>query len=114
MRQIIASCIVVAAILLPLCMAGRSVANDCEALIELLEQNKDPEQAEALWKDLSCRAAYLTPYDLIRSGEQAAGQYFAFCASNGDSTDIASSKKVFIAAIREIARIHTLSPELIL
>ena len=97
---------------LAICWSG-SVCNNCDDLLESLERPSDATTIRREWEAFAGQAAFVTPYDLIRSGDQSAEQYAALLDSDADTADLEAARQVYRAALLQIRRIHALSWELI-
>lgn len=108
------------ALVLTVALTGLSIGwsgyirGGCDNLLESLEHPLDAETIRAEWEAFARRASFVTPYDLIRSGDQSAEQYAALIAADADPADIEAARQVYMAALRQIRRIHALSWELVL
>ena len=106
------------AILLAIILAGAAIwsgnhlTDACDSLLFQLGQS-DHISFEEHWNSFRNFAAFLTPYDLIRSADANAQNYLALVHANADPSDIEAARTVLRASIRDIRRIHDLSWELI-
>lgn len=89
------------------------VKGECDALLETIDQPVDAETIRGEWAAFARCASFVTPYDLIRSGDQSAEQYAALIASDADPADVEAAREMFRSSLRQIRRIHELSWELI-
>ncbi|MBQ8288481.1 MAG: hypothetical protein IJX76_06900 [Clostridia bacterium] len=89
------------------------IRSGCDDLLQSLEYPSDTETIRTGWEAFARRASFVTPYDLIRSGDQSAEQYAALIASAADPADVEAAREVYRSALWQIRRIHALSWELI-
>lgn len=110
---------VIFALLLVICLSGFAiwsgfaVTEDCDRLLYALDSPADADVIAEKWESFMQAAAFVTPYDLIRTANSACENYCALVKSDANAADVSAARKVLIAALREIRRVHTLSWELI-
>lgn len=92
---------------------GNAIAEDCDRFLLWLRGEHDADEITARWEAFTSKAAFVTPYDLIRTGDANCENYVALLEANADSPDLAAARRLLESSIREIRRIHTLSWELI-
>ncbi len=98
-------------------MWSHCLTQRCDDLLSVLEKPADRPDSKALlaaWDRFSLHASLVTPYDLIRNGDQAVRQYAAMLKTDGADADIEAARLLYRAALLQIKRIHTFSWELIL
>lgn len=107
------------AIVLAISLTGLSfgwsgfIRNRCDDLLGSLDHLSDAETIREEWEAFARRASIVTPYDLIRAGDQSAEEFASLLASDADPADLEAAKQVYRSALWQIRRIHTLSWELI-
>lgn len=92
---------------------SRSIRNGCDELLAELDRPTGAETIRTDWEAFTRRASFVTPYDLIRTGDQSAEQYASLLASNADAADVEAAREVYRSTLRQIRRIHALSWELV-
>lgn len=89
----------------------------CDALIDVLTQDdmgKDyAQRVSDEWQALRRFAAYTTPYDLVRSANNACEGYLARLGEDSSDIETEASLVQFRSAVDDLRRIHAFSLELI-
>lgn len=93
--------------------SGIRICTTCDDLMEQASHASESEAFLESWKSFSKVAAFITPYDLIRTGDSNCRHYIALIESDADDADIEAAQEVMISSIRQIKRIHSLNWELI-
>lgn len=111
------------AILLVLILPVGAIVNSyllterCDALIDRLERaHTDENYAESIsdeWRTLKRFAAYSTPYDLVRSANNACEGYLARLGEDPSDIETEAALVQFRSAVDDLRRIHAFSLELI-
>lgn len=117
MKELIVAILLV--ILLPIGAIFNSylLTERCDALIELLEKDSASEdyseRVSEKWENLKRFAAYSTPYDLIRSANNACECYLTRLKCDEDPAEVETALVQFRSAVSDLQRIHAFSLELI-
>lgn len=89
----------------------------CDTIFEALESDLSAEDySDSIrenWRMLRRSAAYTTPYDLIRSANNACEIYLSRLNSDDDPVEIEAALVQFRSAVGDLRRIHAFSLELI-
>lgn len=89
----------------------------CDALIDRLESaHTDEDYTKNIsdeWRSLKRLAAYTTPYDLIRSANNACEGYLARFDEDPSDIETKAALVQFRSAMSDLRRIHAFSLELI-
>lgn len=94
-------------------LSGIYITSKCDALIEDIRNSDDIDTFQEQWDSFSTIAAFLTPYDLIRTGDSNCRHYVTLIESNAEAADVEAAREVMISSIKQIKRIHSLDWELI-
>lgn len=96
---------------------SRYLVARCEKLTDAVERCQNGEdnasEIEENWAQLKRIAAYTTPYDLLRSINNACEGYLSRHEYSEDEGEINAAYVQFKSCLEDFLRIHSLSPELI-
>ena len=93
-------------------LLGDALTDQCDQLLFRLSQSDDATW-EKDWASFSRLAAFFTPYDIIRTANSNAENYWTLRLSDADPADIDAAREVLKSSIWDIRRVHDLSWELI-
>lgn len=113
MKQILFPAILAISLALISILSGVLICAECDDLIEQASHASESAAFRENWESFSKVAAFVTPYDLIRTGDSNCRHYIALIESGADDADIEAAQQVMISSIRQIKRIHSLNWELI-
>ena len=94
-------------------LSGVKVTKRCDELIAQASHVSEAEEFRKNWESFSKTASFISPYDLIRTGDANCQHYVALIESDADDADIEAAREVLISSIQQIRRIHSLDWELI-
>ena len=114
MKQIIFPTLLALSLALVTIFSGMKITTDCDELIRQVSDESEFDTFRENWESFSKIAAFITPYDLIRSADSNCRHYTALVESDADLADIEAARDVMISSIRQIKRIHSIDWELIL
>jgi hypothetical protein len=113
MKQILFPIILLISLTLTSLWLGHKITSGCDNLIQQAADEEDSASFRENWESFSKFAAFITPYDLIRTADTNYSEYIALMEADADASDIDAARDVLIASIRQIRRIHSLDWELI-
>ena len=113
MKQLIFAILLSISMIVFTAMSGVWMTRECDRLCALAGDSEAVHAFRERWERFSMLSAFLTPYDVIRSGDSTCRQYVALVESNADPADIEAAREVLISSLLQIKRIHSVDWELI-
>lgn len=113
MKQILFPILLAVSLTITAISTGIYISSECDSLISEANNRSESGEFQEHWESFSKIAAFLTPYDLIRTGDSNCRQFVALIESDADDDDVEAAREVMISSIKQIKRIHSLDWELI-
>ena len=113
MKQILFPILLVIALTLFSLFSEHKITSECDELISLASEKAQSTELRENWEEFSKFAAFITPYDLIRTADSNFHEYLQLLQSHADEADVAVARDVYISSVRQIRRIHSTDWELI-
>lgn len=114
MKQILFPVILVIVLTIGAIFLDFYITSECDALIVEASGGNGSSAFQHHWESFSKIAAFITPYELVRTGDANCRNYIALMEADAAVADVDAARDVMISSIQQIRRIHSLDWELIL
>ena len=113
MKHILFPAILLISLALASLLLGHKITCGCDDLIKQAADEEDSATFQENWESFTRFAAFITPYDLIRTADSNFSEDIALIQADADTADIDAAREILISSILQIRRIHSLDWELI-